>query len=159
MLQFGRLFRMQPFAELFADFTQFVKPPFDLVERIRSRVADVLIPQLNDHLGEPTNHSHQVDRVIFARRQTIGWHLSALLLYSCHVAIQMIVLTASRDSIVRSSEGQLSCPSGCYVGPAIGSLARVIPMYTNFATGQPSGASSSVDFSISDESSSSALSS
>lgn len=78
---------MQPFAELLSNLPQFVESSFDLVERIRSGVADVLIPQFNDHLGEPANHSYQVDRVIFARRQTIGWHLSALLLYWYHVAI------------------------------------------------------------------------
>lgn len=79
-LEIGRLFGMQALMELFAQLTELIEPSFDLLQGIGSRLANILIFQLNDHLGEPGDRPNQVNRIIFTCRQAIGWHLSASLL-------------------------------------------------------------------------------
>src|SRR3954447_14742892 len=51
------------------------QPLVDLDEQVRTRPFHVLIPKLDDHLGEPTDGAHSVHRVCLPRRVGIATHV------------------------------------------------------------------------------------
>jgi len=55
-----------PVVKVIALGEQVVKPLVDLVQDVRARAPDVLVAQLDDHLGEAGDRPHRVDGVVFA---------------------------------------------------------------------------------------------
>lgn len=63
-----------PVPELILLFEEIFEPLVDLAEKVGARPRHILIPQLDEHLGDSGDRAHGVDRVILTGRYRVAAH-------------------------------------------------------------------------------------